>query len=129
MAIESKDWHPITIHHVVLGFLRSERDKTRYPPWLPIVDNPDLSDPLQNHQRLRLLQIARGKFLVEIPPDTAWWEVQLAENDLDDLYLSARHNRHWDSAGSKLTQAAEVVEEPLKSAPSDWPGRIILWGA
>ncbi len=71
MALANKDWSKISINNVVLEFLRAERDTkfNFYPPWLPIIDNPNLSDPLENHKRLRLLYIPRGKFMIEIPPE------------------------------------------------------------
>lgn len=65
-------WTEISVHNVVSEFLRAERD-TRfnfYPPWLPIIDNPNLNDPVENHKRLRLFYILRGIFMIEIPPDT-----------------------------------------------------------
>jgi hypothetical protein len=65
----------------------------------------------------------------EIPPDTVWWEVQgVTENELGELYVSARHNSEWDAAGNKLTEVAPNTQDQLSSPPSAWPGRIILWG-
>ena len=116
---------------MVSEFLRAERENnfSFYAPWLPIVDNPNLSDPLQNHKRLRLLYLRKGQFMIEIPPDTTWWEVcSLTENEIGELYVSAKHNKQWDDAGNKLEQVAAVVREPLKSSPNTWNGRIILWG-
>ena len=67
--------------------------------------------------------------MIEIPPDTTWWEVcSLTENEIGELYVSAKHNKQWDDAGNKLEQVAAVVREPLKSSPNTWNGRIILWG-
>jgi hypothetical protein len=123
-------WTEISIHSVVSEFLRAERHKYvgLGHPWLPIIDNPNLNDPLENHRRLRLLYIPRAMFMVEIPPDTKWYEVKtLTEAELDELYLSARHTAQWDQAGSKLDRVAPVVKEPLKSPPETW-ARIILWG-
>jgi hypothetical protein len=78
--------------------------------WLPVIDNPNLDDPLENHKRLRLLYIKRGKFMIEIPPDTEWFEVQsLTDNEVDQLYVSARHTTQWDQAGSKLDCVAATV--------------------
>jgi hypothetical protein len=124
---------PITIHHVVLEFLRGERTKIKLPQGMPLVDGPNLSDPVENHQRLRLLyhnqNLGRAIFMVEIPTDKCWWEVHgLTENELDELYVSARHNKHWNVGGYKLNNVAAAVQEPLTSTPSSWAGRIILWG-
>jgi len=58
-----------------------------------------------------------------------WWEVRsLTENEIGELYVSARHNNEWDAAGNRLEQVAAVVREPLRSLPSSWSGRIVLWG-
>ena len=130
MALATMVWTEISIHNVVAEFLRGERDSrfNFYPPWLPIIDNPNLNDLLENHKRLRLLHIIRGIFMVEIPPDTKWYEVQsLTENEIDELYLSAKHNPQWDEAENKLDRVAMAARLPLKSPPDAW-ARIILWG-
>jgi hypothetical protein len=124
-------WTKIGIHEVVLEWLRGERDTkfNFYPPWLPVIDSPNLRDPVENHKRLRLLYIKRGPFIVEIPPDTEWWEIHgFTENELDELYLSARyHPSPWNDAGvNKLDKAAAII--PQDPIPMPWSGRIILWG-
>ena len=78
MALADMNWTEISIHHVVLEFLRCEEKTTQFPTprqWQPVIDNPNLSDPLENQKRLRLLYIPRAIFMIEIPTDTAWWEV------------------------------------------------------
>jgi hypothetical protein len=130
MALAAMDWNKISIHNVVSEFLRAERDKnfSFYPPWLPIIDNPNLNDPLENHKRLRLLYLKRLIFMVEIPPDTLWYEVQtLTENEMDELYVSAHHNSQWDQVGNKLDRVAAAAPEPLTAPPNAW-GRLVLWG-
>ena len=100
-----------------------------YQPWLPVIDNPDLNDPLQNHKRLRLLYLKRAKFMIEIPPDTTWWNVRsLTEDELGELHVSARHTEQWNVDNYKLESVAAVVRKGLTSPPTTWPGRIILWG-
>jgi hypothetical protein len=128
MTLAHRSWIPITIHNVVSEFLRGERDQNFHPPWLALIDNPNLNDPLENQRRLRLLYIRRGVFMIEIPNDTQWYEVTLAEDDIDDLYLSARHDPQWDGLGSKLDQVAAALQpkpEPLRALPD---ARIIQWG-
>jgi hypothetical protein len=131
MALIDKNWTKVSINNVVSEFLRGERDTISRicPPWLPIIDSPNLRDPLENHKRLRLLYIHRANFWIEVPPDTVWHEVHsLTEDELDELYLSARHNGEWDAAGSRLVKVAAVSPPPLRASPDVWPGRIILWG-
>ena len=72
MAFADKNWAEISVHKVVSEYLLGERDKFGlfHPPWLPLIDNPNLDDPVENHKRLRLLNIGRGMFMIELPPDT-----------------------------------------------------------
>jgi hypothetical protein len=77
MALVHLQWTEVSVHQVVLEFLRGERE-TRFnflPLWLPTIDDPNLNDPLENHKRLRLLYAQRGMFMIEIPPDTVWSQV------------------------------------------------------
>jgi hypothetical protein len=132
MALVDMNWTGITIHHVVLEFLRCERKTTKFrgpQDWQAVIDNPNLSDQLENQKRMRLLYILRAKFMIEVPPDTTWWEVRsLTENELGGLYVSAKHNQVWDRPGNQLQQvAASIPIIPLDAPPSAWPGRIILW--
>jgi hypothetical protein len=129
VALADMVWTEISVHSVVSEFLRAERDSFNfYPPWLGIIDNPNLNDPLENHRRFRLLYIKRGNFMIEIPPDTKWYEVEsLTKNEIDELYVSAGHNSQWDHAGNKLDQVAKAVRLSLESSPDAW-ARIILWG-
>jgi hypothetical protein len=133
MALADMSWTEISIHHVVLEFLRGEQKTTKFKipqEWQPVIDDPDLSDPLENQKRLRLLYIPRAIFTIEIPPDTVWWEVcGLTDNELGQLYVSAKHNPAWDTHGNQLEQvAAAIPVTGLDAPPSAWPGRIILWG-
>jgi hypothetical protein len=103
MALAELNRMPITIHHVVLEFLRGERTNFNLPHGMPLLDAPTLTSPLENHQRLRILYSQRAIFMVEIPTDTNWWEVHgLTDNDLDELCVSARHNERWNVGGYKL---------------------------
>jgi hypothetical protein len=121
-------WTKTNIHKVVSEFLRAERDKFNlHSPWLPLIDTPNLSDPLENHKRLRLLYINRAPFMIEIPLDTEWFEVEsLTQNEIDELYVSARHNPLWNQAGNKLTEVAKADPQLLEALPHAWAG-IILW--
>src|SRR5262249_30251216 len=110
-------------HHVVLEFLRSEQKTTKFPTppdWQSVIANPNLSDPLENQKRLRLLYIPRARFMIEIPPDTTWWEVHsLTENELGELYVSAKHNTEWDGPGNQLGQVAAAIPAiPLDAPPA-----------
>jgi hypothetical protein len=130
MALFHKEWNTITIHRVISEFLRAERDNFApiHPPWTPLINSPNLDDPLENNKRLRLFYIKRSIFWIEIPLDTIWYEVNsLTANELDELYVSAKHNPVWDGAGNKLDRVAAVEKIPLHTPPEAW-GRVILWG-
>ena len=95
------------------------RELSFYQPWLPVIDNPDLNDPLQNHKRLRLLYLKRAKFIIEIPPDTTWWNVRsLTEDELGELGVSAQHTEQWNVDNYKLESVAAVVRKGLTSPPT-----------
>jgi hypothetical protein len=130
MALANMRWTPVTWHHVVAEFLRAERNtKFRfYPPWLPVIDSPNLVDAVENHQRSRLLHIMRGPFIVEIPRDTAWYEVEfLTHNELNEIYVGSKFNPQWDATGNRLDQVALIAKEPMTADPANW-ARVILWG-
>ncbi len=127
MTLANMNWSAVLIHQVVSAFLRAERHEFGkiFPPWLPLIDHPNLGDPVENQKRLRLLYYKRGMFMIEVPPDTRWYEVRyLNEDHLDQLYCAGRFNAPW--AGKKLIDAAEFGDE-LYSDPKDWKP-IILWG-
>jgi hypothetical protein len=84
MAFSNCSWAQITIHSVVLEFLRGER--ASYPPLASLLDSPNLQDSRENYERLKILYARRAPFMVEIPADTSWWDVSaLRESDLSDL--------------------------------------------
>jgi hypothetical protein len=97
MPLADMEWTEISIHQVVLEFLRGEQATTKFPAppeWQPVIDHPNLSDPLENQKRLRLLYVPRAQFMIEIPSDTTWWQVRgLAEHELSELYTSAKHDK------------------------------------
>jgi hypothetical protein len=128
LADSDRTWKETTIHFVISQWLRAERENFSFEPqWLPIVDNPDLANPEENHKRMRLFYIVRAIFLIEVPLDAEWYEVEsLTENEFDDLYTSARHGQEW--AGRKLREAAiGTAPLTLRTEPKDW-ARIILFG-
>jgi hypothetical protein len=129
VGLRDQNWNGVSFHSVVRDFLLAERDKLAelYPPWLPLVDAPNLSEALENQRRLRLLYLRRLMFTVEIPSDTVWFETRLTQDDMGQLYVSARHNRRWDAAGNLLGQVEQVERLEFKALPHRWK-RIILWG-
>jgi hypothetical protein len=129
MALAAMNWTEIGVHKVISEFLRAERDRFgSCEQWWPLINYPDLDDPLENHQRLRLFYSVRGPLMFEIPPDTKWYEVHsLTEKEIDEVRVSERLVSQWKEAGNELDKVAAVAQKPLKALPDAW-ARIILWG-
>ena len=77
MSLTNMNWSPVSMHNVMLAWLRAERD-THMKLWLSkthlpsseiavLLDNPDLGNADHNRKRLRLLYWARNLFVLEIP--------------------------------------------------------------
>jgi hypothetical protein len=99
--------------------------------WLDIptlLDAPNLNDPEQNHDRLRLAYVIRSRFIREIPPDTVWYEVRyLTDKELPELYVVA-HAAWMDLAdNNELFKVAARKREQLSTESPNW-APIILWG-
>jgi hypothetical protein len=149
MSLAQKNWRSVSLHRVVLEWLRAERDTgvrgifARVPDlvWAKglnaLLDRPRLSNPEANRARLRLLYMYRNVFMVEIPPDTKWYEVRtLTQQELNELHVvnyvtfndPADQNELMKVAARKamVEQKRNEKIEP-RSAPSDWDPPI-LWG-
>jgi hypothetical protein len=117
----------VTLHCVVLAWLRAERHKwaSKRPA---LLDDPDLDSPTENRHRLRLLYAIRGFFVMEIPPDTVWYEVR----NLQHAHLGELHA--IDIAGwtdradrNEIVKVAMRKPSPLRKPPPEWE-LPILWG-
>jgi hypothetical protein len=130
LALANASWTPVTVHHVVAEFLLSER-QTNFdfiPQGTSYIDAPNVNDPGENHERLRVFYSKRAIFFLEIPPDTQWFEVKnLTDNELDELHVVA--HRPFMSATDKneLRRVAARLPKTLKTQPASWR-RPILWG-
>jgi hypothetical protein len=134
MGLEEAAWTQRTVHFMHLQWLKGERQAALdVGVASQLIDQPKLEDPLENYRRHRGLMLAGGRLaiLVEIPPDTVWYEVEhLTEQNLDDLHVIGRVN--WDSKkGSDLNELRKVIgrinADPLRLQPRDWV-MPILWG-
>jgi len=46
LSLSDQEWAPVSIHEVVVVYIRAERDKVAsvfHPEWAAMVDNPDTS--------------------------------------------------------------------------------------
>lgn len=139
MSLAQRDWTAVSIHKVVLAWLRAEREKlaaqfSELPAdlWMhglaKVIDKADLDSPIENRARLRLLYFARSLFFFEIPPDTAWYEItHLSDGDLAELHV-VRHGNWTDAADkNELVKVAARKNFTLRTPPADW-ATPILWG-
>lgn len=130
MSLAEKTWTRVSIHKVVLEFLRSEEQRIPPGPLAAVLNSPNLSDANENHQRLRWLYVIRRWLIGEIPPDTVWYRVDnLTDSELNELYGIARCGLD-DPKGvdkNELFNVAKRMPEPLRQPPSSWK-MPILWG-
>jgi hypothetical protein len=130
--LEDEAWAPSSYDAMVLAFLKGEWSRWRLADRgdVKLITEPDLTDPIQNLARRRLLQSIRGVLLAQIPRDTRWFEVK---------HLSARHfwqlrNIHrsdWSghSHTHELLEMARLQPERLRQESNSWGSwRPVLWG-
>jgi hypothetical protein len=135
MPLVQETWTAVSVHKVLLGWLRAERDTNANIAHLlktqqhlrRLVDNPDVRDPEENRARLRLFYSARWPFFFEIPPDTVWYEVQ-SVSEAHFSELRAVNFGHWNDAAdqNELEFVAARKKLALRGAVN-WEG-IVLWG-
>ncbi|MGD8328234.1 MAG: hypothetical protein PVJ49_02280 [Acidobacteriota bacterium] len=128
--LRDQSWNPISIHRVVLNFLRSEPH--HWQDLLPerlhrVVDDPDLDSGEQNAARWRLLHYYRRYLVGEIPPDTAWYEVRhLEDAHLAELMVISR-SAFFNGPPFDLREVSARKPIPLQTPPEQWQPPI-LWG-
>lgn len=130
VSLVGETWTPCSANPIVLEFLRAEWDK-----W-PILDRigdrrlvtePDLTDDVQNKQRMRLLWRVRGPLLHHIPSDTRWFEVQRLSTQ-HFWQLRAINHKDWISPDDRneLEKVAIRNRQPLMASIAGF--QPILWG-
>jgi hypothetical protein len=140
MSLAQMNWTRVSMHKVVWAWLRAERDTkvarrlSQLPEllWSPglskLLDHPDFENPNENRARLRILYMIRSLFVVEIPPDTVWYEVcNLTDSELGELRTV--NYGDWTEAAeqNQLAKVAARKRLALGVPPSDWDPPI-LWG-
>lgn len=131
-------WKSVTIHVVVLEWLRAERKKIRVDllmrvgktaeDFARLLDSPDLCNFDENRHRLRFLYGIRNLYVLEIPPDTEWYEVSNLNHE-HTKRLYAVNNQAWNDTGDKneLYKVAARKRLAMEKPTSQWE-RPILWG-
>jgi hypothetical protein len=136
-------WTRITVHDVVLEWLRAER-KTQVevrlalilpsPIWsvgvAKLLDDPNTEDAEENRARLRLLCMYRSANVAEIPPDTKWYLAKnLSNRDLKKLYVFNHQNfRSGEDLNELDKVAARFTPITLTRPPGRWNECPILIG-
>ena len=136
MGSSGKIWKKVSIHAVVLEWLRGERhrieaafsDPRAKSVIFDCIDNADLGSPLQNRVRLRVLYMVRMDIIVELPPDTAWFMVSSFGHD-DVMALNVIFAEDWnDGSGDfRIGEVARRRPIPLR-AELPFPAMPILFG-
>jgi hypothetical protein len=124
------------MHYVVLKWVRAERSghlttaigSTAVASVARLLDQPNLDDAQENRARLRLLYLARVRFVVEVPPDTMWYRVEnLEHKDLSEVY-AVNYPAWTDPAdNNELLKVGLRKQLPMTTTPSQWE-EPILWG-
>jgi len=72
MSLREQTWKKVSMHEVVLAWIRAERNKNDAKQTWPVdadltvlLDNADLRDAAQNRRRLQLLYLIRSKFFLK----------------------------------------------------------------
>ena len=138
MSLANMEWKRVSMHHVVLAWLRAERDGyvaqvqphtgLSVPEIAALLDNADLENPDQNRARLRVLYWTRNVLVLEIPPDTEWYEVRnLKHEHMGELL--AVNDPVWNDSSDRneLQNVAQRKAKPLRGTLSEWEPPI-LWG-
>jgi len=134
------NWTRVSMHKVVRAWLRAERDTnvarqlSQLPEllWAPglskLLDHPDFENSNENRARLRILYMIRSLFVVEIPPDTAWYEVRnLTHSALGELRVVNYGDWTVSTEQNQIAKVAARKKPTLELSPENWDPPI-LWG-
>lgn len=138
MSLADMAWTRVTMHPMVVAWLRAERDGyvTQVLPQTglsqarlaQLLDNTNIEDADENRARLRLLYWARNLFVLEIPPDTEWYEVRNLKHEHIGELLVVNHAAWTNSSDSnELLEVAIRKDQPMRTPLSQWHPPI-LWG-
>src|SRR5690242_11128697 len=120
----------VTEAEVISKFLRNEfyqeefhHDREQFEDQ---VMNGDLSNEDANALRRALLFRRRGHMWREIPPDTAWWEIQIEPTDLDRVQVFPRAQWRKVANGSFLIKdiAHRIKHQRFYGKTRDFVARV-----
>ena len=120
----------VTESEVVAEFLKNEfyqeefhHDRHQFES---LVLQADISDENANAVRRALLFRRRGHMWREIPPDTAWWEVEIEAEDLDRVRVFPRAQWRRVADGSFLLSdvAERIRNQRFRGKTRDFIARV-----
>lgn len=138
MSLADMKWTCVPIHRVVIAWLRAERDGyvaevlpqtgLSQAQLVQLLDRANLDDAEENRARLRLLYWARNLYVLEIPPDTDWYEVVNLKHEHIGELLAVNHPAWTDPSDcNELLKVAARKGRPMLAPLSQWQPPI-LWG-
>ncbi|HEY2856925.1 MAG TPA: oligosaccharide flippase family protein [Terracidiphilus sp.] len=96
---------------VIADFLKAEfrcQEFQDYQSMSELVVNPNLDNPEENAKRRALLFIRHLALWKELPPDTEWFEIDVADADLANIRIFPR--AQWRKVARGSFSAVEVAE-------------------
>jgi O-antigen/teichoic acid export membrane protein len=111
---------PVAEEEVIAEFIKAEFYQPEFDPYRekygPVVYHPDLNNARENAARRALLFRRRGRMWRELPRDTVWWEVELAEGTLSRIRAFPRKQwRRFANGTFYLTDMIERIRENIQS--------------
>jgi hypothetical protein len=137
MPLSDREWVSVSVHEVVLAWLRAERGIYFQTHQIGgeqnaaiLLDRPDLTNTDHNRDRFKILNTTRHLFIGELPPDVDWYRVTSMTND--DLHqLHAVYYDGWNDPSGRddnniLTVARRQEPITLMTSPDLWESPILL---
>jgi O-antigen/teichoic acid export membrane protein len=103
---------PVTEDEAIAEFLRSDFSNSTFAPYHAmlghLVHDPDLTNEQDNATRRALFFVRHGALWNELPEDTQWYEIRVAEADLKRIRVFPRGQ--WRPLSQKDFSVVEVVD-------------------
>jgi O-antigen/teichoic acid export membrane protein len=116
--------HPVSEQEAIAEFLKNEFHHPEFDPYRAkierLVSAPDLRNNDENALRQALLFLRRGAMWRELPKDTQWFEVDIANSDLSGIRVFPRAQWRKVSQGSfYLNDIVKQIRTESAEHPDD----------
>jgi len=116
--------HPVSEQEAIAEFLKNEFHHPEFDPYRSkierLVSAPDLCNNDENALRQALLFLRRGAMWRELPKDTQWYEVDIANSDLSGIRVFPRAQWRKVSQGSfYLNDIVKQIRTESAEHPDD----------